>query len=200
MPKKQDDPITRPSWYYNRGKATMGPLDYAVEQDLNIAQHAVVKYITRAGRKPGNSALKDYKQAKFYLDWLIAAQEAAPAAAEVFLPEQTPQENCVKKSSALEMIKKTTLSEEAKSLLSFNFERVRESHIKENMLRELKTMLSFTESAQENYPYYNSPGEHVFYVSSEEGFQQLTTLRVEIERLVQCVKLAETRISPAEWA
>ncbi len=65
------DNITKPTWYYNNGKASVGPLDYAEQQDLSIEAHAVVKYITRAGRKPGNTALKDLKQAKFYLDRMI---------------------------------------------------------------------------------------------------------------------------------
>jgi hypothetical protein len=80
--RKQDDPerigsdpIVRPAYYYNDGKADVGPLDYAEQQELSIKQHAVIKYTTRAGRKPGNTALKDYKQAQFYLNRLIAEEE-----------------------------------------------------------------------------------------------------------------------------
>lgn len=69
------DPITKPAWYYNKGKANTGPLDYAEQQDLGIDAHAIVKYVTRAGRKPGNTALKDLKQARFYLERMIAKEE-----------------------------------------------------------------------------------------------------------------------------
>ena len=69
------DAINRPKWYYNDGKATQGPFEYAEEHNLDVAQHAVVKYVTRAGRKPGSTALKDYKQARFYLEALIAKAE-----------------------------------------------------------------------------------------------------------------------------
>ena len=69
--EKKLDPVTKPGWYYNNGKADVGPLDYAEQQDLSIEQHAIIKYVTRSGRKPGNTALKDYKQALFYLNRLI---------------------------------------------------------------------------------------------------------------------------------
>lgn len=69
------DNFTKPGWYYNSGKAGVGPLDYAEQQDLNVAQHAIIKYTTRAGRKPGNPALKDYKQALFYLNYLIEQEQ-----------------------------------------------------------------------------------------------------------------------------
>jgi len=70
------DEFNGPAHYYNFGKANVGPLDYAEQQELSISQHAVIKYVTRAGRKKGNTALKDYKQAKFYLERLIAEEES----------------------------------------------------------------------------------------------------------------------------
>lgn len=69
------DPITKPDYYYNFGKAVVGPLDYAEQQDLGIDAHAIVKYVTRAGRKPGNTALKDLKQAMFYLKRMIEKEQ-----------------------------------------------------------------------------------------------------------------------------
>jgi hypothetical protein len=68
--------ITKPAWYFNGGKAELGPFDFSIQQELGIAAFNVIKYTTRAGRKPGNTALKDYKQAKFYLERLIAQEEA----------------------------------------------------------------------------------------------------------------------------
>lgn len=35
----------------------------------------VVKYIFRAGKKPGNTRLSDYQKAKFYIDKLIENEE-----------------------------------------------------------------------------------------------------------------------------
>lgn len=36
---------------------------------------SILKYITRAGYKPENSALSDYKKAKYYLDKLLLLNE-----------------------------------------------------------------------------------------------------------------------------
>jgi hypothetical protein len=34
-----------------------------------------VKYVLRAGKKAGNSALQDLKKARWYLDWIIKEME-----------------------------------------------------------------------------------------------------------------------------
>lgn len=34
-----------------------------------------MKYLTRAGKKDGESDLKDYKKTRVYLDWLIESLE-----------------------------------------------------------------------------------------------------------------------------
>jgi hypothetical protein len=44
---------------------------------LGFALGNAIKYIARAGRKPGESALDDLKKARWYLDNEIATLEAA---------------------------------------------------------------------------------------------------------------------------
>ena len=44
------------------------PLSVIQDWELNFALGNVVKYIARAGRKPGNPALQDLEKAQVYLD------------------------------------------------------------------------------------------------------------------------------------
>lgn len=45
---------------------------------LNFALGNCVKYIARAGKKPGVDAVTDLQKARFYLDWHIARLRGEP--------------------------------------------------------------------------------------------------------------------------
>ena len=53
-------------------KLKIQPLEYALENDLGVCEHAVVKYVTRWEDKGG---VEDLKKAKHYIDILIEYTE-----------------------------------------------------------------------------------------------------------------------------
>lgn len=65
------DEITRPSHYCEGIKYE--PKDVIRDWDLNFNLGNVVKYVSRNGRKPHESSLKDLEKARQYLDFEIAA-------------------------------------------------------------------------------------------------------------------------------
>lgn len=65
--------ITKPNHYCEGRKYE--PKDVIRDWDLNFNLGNVVKYISRNGRKNGESALKDLLKAKTYLEFEIQAIE-----------------------------------------------------------------------------------------------------------------------------
>lgn len=61
----QFDLINRPAHYAEGRKYE--PIDVIVDWGLDFLLGNVVKYIARAGRKPGSSKLQDLEKAAFYL-------------------------------------------------------------------------------------------------------------------------------------
>lgn len=69
----KEDIIGHPSHYCEGRKYE--PKDVIRDWDLNFNLGNAVKYISRNGRKDGNSALQDLKKARQYLDFEIAYLE-----------------------------------------------------------------------------------------------------------------------------
>lgn len=69
--EKQTDEISKPSHYCAGRKYE--PKDVIRDWDLNFNLGNVVKYVSRNGRKPNESSLKDLEKARQYLDFEIAA-------------------------------------------------------------------------------------------------------------------------------
>lgn len=69
----QDDVITKPSHYCEGRKYE--PKDVIRDWDLNFNLGNVVKYVSRNGRKQGESSLKDLLKAKTYLEFEIQELE-----------------------------------------------------------------------------------------------------------------------------
>lgn len=68
--KSQDDGlITHPSHYCDGRKYE--PIKVIQDWNLDFALGSALKYIARAGRKPGNSKMQDLLKAKQYLDFEI---------------------------------------------------------------------------------------------------------------------------------
>lgn len=65
--------IERP-YHYCEGRK-YEPKDVIRDWELNFNLGNVVKYVSRNGRKDGESALKDLKKARQYLDFEIKALE-----------------------------------------------------------------------------------------------------------------------------
>lgn len=63
------DQVNNPS-HYTEGR-NYEPIDVISDWGLNFCRGNAVKYISRAGRKPGNSELQDLMKARFYLDYEI---------------------------------------------------------------------------------------------------------------------------------
>jgi len=63
-PESSDTLAISPS-YYTRGE--IQPWDFIRDQELNYHLGNAVKYICRAGKKPGNTAAKDIQKAIHYL-------------------------------------------------------------------------------------------------------------------------------------
>ena len=70
---KYNDIIGHPNHYCQGRKYE--PKDVIRDWDLNFNLGNVVKYISRNGRKEGNSVLQDLKKAKQYLEFEIAYLE-----------------------------------------------------------------------------------------------------------------------------
>lgn len=72
--KNKDNPITHPS-HYTSGKIEV--IDFITDQRLDFCLGNVIKYISRAGKKPemGKSdrakEIEDLEKAKFYLNYKI---------------------------------------------------------------------------------------------------------------------------------
>lgn len=67
------DNIKEPSHYVG---AAIEPIQFTQSQGFNFCLGNVVKYITRAGKKEGCSALEDLKKARQYLDLEIQFRES----------------------------------------------------------------------------------------------------------------------------
>ena len=59
--------------YYKTGKIEVS--DYIEDKGFNFFLGNVVKYVSRAGKKDGNSAIQDLRKASWYLNKEIARQE-----------------------------------------------------------------------------------------------------------------------------
>lgn len=67
---------TLPEYYKSRnGKSVMEPIEVIQNWDLNFCLGNVVKYVFRAGSKPGESRLKDLEKAKTYIEFEIESEE-----------------------------------------------------------------------------------------------------------------------------
>lgn len=71
--QEQNNEITNPSHYCEGRKHE--PKDVIRDWSLNFNLGNVVKYISRNGRKIGESKVKDLKKARQYLDFEISAVE-----------------------------------------------------------------------------------------------------------------------------
>lgn len=69
----QNDVINKPSHYCEGRKYE--PKDVIRDWDLNFNLGNVVKYVSRNGRKQGESSLKDLLKAKTYLEFEIQELE-----------------------------------------------------------------------------------------------------------------------------
>lgn len=59
--------------HYNRGGIEF--VDIVDSYQLGFYEGNIVKYLLRAGKKPGNSKLQDLKKARWYLSYLIESLE-----------------------------------------------------------------------------------------------------------------------------
>lgn len=71
---KEADIVNHPPHYKAGGIET---LDFIEAKDLNFRLGNVVKYVSRAGRKPDSDPLKDLEKAAFYLKREIDARKRA---------------------------------------------------------------------------------------------------------------------------
>lgn len=69
--EKESDEISKPSHYCEGRKYE--PKDVIRDWSLNFNLGNVVKYVSRNGRKSGESSLKDLQKARQYLDFEIEA-------------------------------------------------------------------------------------------------------------------------------
>lgn len=70
---KESDPINHPAHYTQSGIESIAVIE---AWQLGFCLGNVVKYICRAGRKPGADLLGDLKKARWYLDREIQRIEA----------------------------------------------------------------------------------------------------------------------------
>jgi hypothetical protein len=54
--------------YNDHYKAKVQPIDLIEAQQLNFNRGNVIKYVSRAGKKEGESELKDLEKAMYYLE------------------------------------------------------------------------------------------------------------------------------------
>jgi hypothetical protein len=54
--------------YNEHYKAKVQPIDLIEAQQLNFNRGNVIKYVSRAGKKEGESELKDLEKAMYYLE------------------------------------------------------------------------------------------------------------------------------------
>lgn len=69
--ENESNEITKPSHYCEGRKYE--PKDVIRDWDLNFNLGNVVKYVSRNGRKKGESSIKDLQKARQYLDFEIEA-------------------------------------------------------------------------------------------------------------------------------
>ncbi|MBC1498589.1 DUF3310 domain-containing protein [Listeria welshimeri] len=67
-----NDDISQPSHYTSGG---IEPIQYIQSHNMNYEKGNVIKYITRAGKKEGESEIKDLKKAQNYIQLLITKLE-----------------------------------------------------------------------------------------------------------------------------
>lgn len=67
----EHDPVDHPS-HYNKGKVEV--IDFI--EDMSFSRGSIVKYVSRAGHKPGGSELEDLKKALWLLEREIERVEA----------------------------------------------------------------------------------------------------------------------------
>jgi hypothetical protein len=54
--------------YNDHYKAKVQPIDLIEAQQLNFNRGNIIKYVSRAGKKEGESELKDLEKAMYYLE------------------------------------------------------------------------------------------------------------------------------------
>lgn len=82
------DPVIRPA-HYTEGR-DHEPADVIQDWQLNFFLGNTVKYISRAGRKPGADVIQDLEKARWYLDREISNRRANAAdAAKPIHPSST---------------------------------------------------------------------------------------------------------------
>lgn len=59
--------------HYRQG--AIQPIDFIMSQNLDFPAGNVVKYVTRAGRKEGASAISDLRKAMHYLEFMLEKLE-----------------------------------------------------------------------------------------------------------------------------
>lgn len=67
-PKPSADQVDHPDHYQAGGMETIDVIDAYVSDPVSFALGNVIKYVTRAGRKTGETATKDLAKARWYLD------------------------------------------------------------------------------------------------------------------------------------
>lgn len=72
---KPFDEIQKPAHYTD---SNIEVIDYIEDKKLGFKLGNCVKYISRAGKKEGNSRLKDLQKAKWYLDREVANESILP--------------------------------------------------------------------------------------------------------------------------
>ena len=77
--------------HYRQG--SIEPWDFIVSQDLNFLEGNIIKYVTRAGKKDGESRLDDLTKAATYLRKLIetASQDESTSPRPDGSSDQVPQ-------------------------------------------------------------------------------------------------------------
>lgn len=70
--KESKDDIYHPNHYTSGG---IEPIQYIQSHNMNYEKGNVIKYITRAGKKEGESEIKDLKKAQNYIQLLITKLE-----------------------------------------------------------------------------------------------------------------------------
>ena len=83
------------------------PIDVINDWGLGFNLGDVVKYIARAGRKPGSDTLTDLRKAKFYLDYHIAMLEERADEADLAAENAKSARRAEVATSARQHVKRT---------------------------------------------------------------------------------------------
>lgn len=86
--------------HYNRGKIEV--IDYIEDQGLGFHLGNVVKYLSRAGHKPGTSDLEDLRKARWYLNRKIEQLEEADEPADEDEETELPPAHHLMAAKAIE--------------------------------------------------------------------------------------------------